>query len=463
MNNDNKDNMLGNEKLSKLIMKMSVPAIMGMIVMSLYNFVDAIFVGMIGTRALGAATIGYPFFMLIISMGMMFGIGGASYLSRLLGEKDTDKAERVTSTVIFASIALGLVFSAIAAPLAGTLANLFGATANIQPLAKEYIMVLSLGAVFPIVSMTISNLLRAEGSAMPSMIGMAIGAFLNIALDPIFIFWLDMGIKGAAIATVIAQAVSAIVLIGYYVRKKTVVKIAINKITFSAQIYSEVLKIGLPVFLQQLLTSVAMAVLNNVAGAFGDVAVAAIGAINRLVMVGFAIVLGFGQGLQPIIGYNYGAKKFKRVKDSMYLTTLYTTVVCLIYTVISVFFPSGLAGIFSHDPEVVAIIAKGLQFMAISWPILGAFIVVTTLFQSLGKGLHAAILALTRQGVLLILFVSMLPKFMGLNGVLLSQPLANIATTVLGVILCIPIFKAFNADVSLDEASFDAEALPANE
>lgn len=451
MSLDKRENMLANEKLPNLIMKMSMPAIMGMIVMSLYNFVDAIFVGMIGTTALGAATVGYPFFMLIISVGMMFGIGGASYLSRLLGSKEKEQAERVTATVIFSSAVIGLVFSAGTVPLSGTLAKLFGATNTIAPMAKDYMTVLSIGAVFPIVSMTISNLLRAEGSAMQSMVGMAIGAFLNIGLDPVFIFVFDMGIKGAAVATVIAQAVSALVLIGYYFRKKTVVRFYFKKISFSFKIYAEVLKIGFPVFLQQLLTSVAMAILNNVAGAYGDVAVAAIGAINRLVMVGFAVVLGFGQGLQPIIGYNYGAKKFARVKKAMYLTAIYTTVICLVFTAVSIFAPSGLGSIFSHDPQVIVVISRGILLMGWAWPILGVFVVVSTLFQSLGKGVRAAILALARQGILLILFVYLLPTFMDLDGVLFAQPLANIVTTIIGVLLCIPIFN------SLKEEDYDMQ------
>lgn len=451
MQKDKRETMLANEAMPKLIMKMSMPAIMGMIVMSLYNFVDAVFVGMIGTQALGAATIGYPFFMLVIAMGMTFGIGGASYLSRLLGEQDKDQADRVTSTVIFSAIALGVVFSVAAVLLSGTIAKLYGAKGSITPMATEYIRMLSYGALFPIMAMTINNLLRAEGSAMQGMLGMAVGAILNIALDPIFIFVLGMGIKGAALATVIAQAVSAAVLLGYYLRKKTVTKLSMKLVTFSWGIYSEVIKIGLPVFLRQLLTSVALALLNNVAGDYGDKVVAAIGAINRFVMVGFAVVMGFGQGLQPIIGYNYGAKRFDRVKESILHTALYTTGICIIYSLISAFAPATLAGVFSNDAAVIEVIAKGISLMGWAWPALGIFIVISTLFQAMGKGLQAAFLALARQGVFLIVFVYTLPPLMGLDGVLFAQPLANILTTALGVILSVPIFKALSTTLSTSQ------------
>ena len=273
--NDKRETALREEKIPRLVMKMSAPAIAAMIVMSIYNMVDALFMGMLGTEALGAATIGYPYFMVLTALGLMFGMGGASYQSRLLGEQKMDMAEKTVSTVFISGAIVGIVTTLITVPMSGRIAVVFGANEKLLLASTDYIWVLSMGAAFPIVSMCANNLLRAEGSAMYSLIGMGIGAILNIGLDPLLMFALNMGVKGAALATVISQAISMCILISFYIRKKTLVKFRITQFFPKTKMYVEILKVGGAAFLQQTLVTITMAVMNTVAGNLGGAAMGA--------------------------------------------------------------------------------------------------------------------------------------------------------------------------------------------
>ena len=439
---DKRELALRNEKIPKLIMKMSAPAIIAMIVMSAYNMVDALFMGMLGTEALGAATVGYPYFMILTALGLMFGMGGASYQSRLLGEKTMDMAEKVVATVFVSGAVLGITATLISVPMSEGIARLFGANDTLLSASVDYIWILSMGAVFPILSMCANNLLRAEGSAMLSLIGIGLGAIINIGLDPLFIFGFNMGVKGAALATVISQVISMIVLLSFYFRKKTLVRLKLSQFYPKLNMYVEILKVGGAAFLQQLLVTISMAIMNTVAGNLGGVAsgaalVASIGIINRLSMLGYSVMMGFGQGLQPVIGYNYGAKQLIRVRKSINFAFAVTTIFGILLAIVSLTASTPLASIFSKSKDVLEPTAMGLKLLAISWPVTGLFFVTQVLFQALGRAGQAIILATSRQ-LFVILCAVLLPIPFGIDGFMGAMSVSMLLAAGIAVLLYIP-------------------------
>lgn len=440
--NDKREIALREEKIPKLIMKMSAPAIAAMIVMSIYNMVDALFMGRLGTEALGAATIGYPYFMVLTALGLMFGMGGASYQSRLLGEKNMDMAEKTVATVFISGAILGIATTLLTTPMSSSIAVAFGANEKLLSASTDYILILSMGAVFPIVSMCANNLLRAEGSAMHSLVGMGIGSILNIGLDPLFMFALDMGVKGAALATVISQAIGMFILISFYIRKKTLVKFRFKQFFPKMKMYGEILKVGGAAFLQQLLVTITMAVMNIMAGNLGGVVIgaaliAAIGAVNRISMLGYSVMMGFGQGLQPVIGYNYGAQQPIRVRKAIDFAFLVTTLFGICLAIVSLTASMALAGLFSNSMDVLEPAAMGVKLLAISWPFAGLFFVTQVLFQALGRPKQAIILATTRQ-LFVILTANLLPIFFGINGFMGAMSIGMLLATILAVALYLP-------------------------
>ena len=449
---DKRELAFKNEKIPKLIMKMSSPAIMAMVVMSVYNLVDALFMGMLGTEALGAATVGFPYFTLLTAIGLMFGIGGASYQSRLLGERNTDLAEKTVATVLLSGIILGIFTSLITTPFSRGISTLFGANDQLLRASTDYIKILSMGAVFPIASMCANNLLRAEGSAVQSLMGMGIGSVINIILDPILMFGFGLGVKGAALATVISQAVGMIILLSFYLRKKTLVKFHFRQFAPGVTMYTEILKVGGAAFLQQLLVTVTMALTNKAAAGLGgaksgDALIAAIGILNRLSMLGYSVMMGFGQGLQPVIGYNYGANDHTRVRKSIDFAFLITFLFGLFLALLFFLFPAQLAGLFSKQKEVLEPAAVGIKILALSWPVTGFFFVTQVLFQALGKSGEAIILAVTRQAFTL-LCVWALPVFFGVPGFMSSLSSGVLLSVLVAAVLYIPYRRELAARIS---------------
>jgi len=460
--NDKREVALREAKIPRLVMNMSLPAIAAMIVMSIYNIVDALFMGMLGTEALGAATVGYPYFMVLTALGLMFGMGGASYQSRLLGEQKMDMAEKTVATVFVSGAILGLAATLITVPLSDRIAVLFGANEQLFSASRDYIMVLSMGAVFPILSMCANNLLRAEGSAMYSLVGMGIGSIINIGLDPLLMFTFHMGVKGAALATVISQAVSMLLLVSFYFRKKTLVAFRFQQFHPNRNMYAEILKVGGAAFLQQLMVTITMALMNARAGALGGVAmgaalIAAIGAVNRISMLGYSVMMGFGQGLQPVIGYNHGAQKPIRVRKAIDFAFLVTTVFGVFLAIVSYTSSMGLAGLFSNSMDVLEPASMGIKLLAISWPLTGFFFVTQVLFQALGRPKQAIALATARQ-LFVILFSYVLNLHFGINGFMGSMSAGMLSATILAVVLYIPYHRELanllkNRDVEMADDS----------
>lgn len=441
MYKDEKTRKLAEMPIPKLLTEMSIPAIIGMLVTAVYNIVDTIFVGRIGTEAIGAVTIAFPLFMIVSAIGLAFGIGSASFISRLLGEDNKKMANQVSATSIITTFIIGIVFAAFGLYYLRPILRLFGATDAIMPYAVNYTAIIIIGSIFTMSNMNMNNMVRAEGSAKMSMVALSTGAILNIILDPILIFTFNMGIAGASTATVIAQAVSTVMLIAFYKSDHSVLDFKLREFKPSIAIYAEIMKIGIPTLIRQLLSSVAMTLLNNMAAVYGAAAVASIGIINRVFAFGFYVIAGFTQGFQPVAGFNFGARQIGRLKDSIKITFKRTTLFGITLFLVFFFFNKQVISFFSRDPEVIEIAASGLKLYALILPLLGFGITINTLFQALGHGIPATILSLSRQGFFFIPAILLLSNNFGLRGIFMAQPAADGLTFILTVGLFIYVYR----------------------
>ncbi|QZY54885.1 MATE family efflux transporter [Crassaminicella profunda] len=441
--------MMGEAKIPNVLLKLAIPGIVAMLVNAVYNIVDTMFVGMLhNTSAIAAVSVAFPMFIMIAAFGQMFGVGAGSYISRLLGEKNKTLADQTTSTTFFTSLVCGVGFVVFGTIFLEPLLRLFGATDTIMPFAKEYSKVLVYGSVFTVLNMTLNNMIRAEGNAKFSMFAISLGAGLNILLDPIFMFTLNMGIKGAAVATVLAQIISFIFLINYFISGKSYIKISTKYFAFSKEIYAQIMKIGTATFARQALSSFSLGLINLAAKPYGDAAVAAMGVTLRIFSLGVFVVFGYNQGFQPIAGYNYGAKKYDRLKEAIKVSLKWTTVFCVMMAAIFISFAEGILSVFSNDPEVIDIGAKTLRAVVLLFPLFGFQQVYAVLFQALGRGKEALVLSLSRQGIFLIPAVLILPKVFGLNGVIFSQTIADFFTIIVTGILAFYMHRGLKMEMS---------------
>lgn len=444
MNNEQRAKMMGEEKIPVVLRKLAMPAIIGMLVSAVYNIVDTLFVSMLGTIAIGAVSVVYPLFMLLSAIGLMYGMGGASFVSRLLGQNKKEKADEVASTTTITALVSAAIVTIVIISFMTPILKLFGATPEIMTSALSYGNVLVYGAVFTIMNMNFNNLLRAEGSAKYSMLALSFGAIINIILDPIFIFIFDMGVSGAALATVIAQAMSTVLLLSIYFRRKSVIHLSIKKFKPSLPTYVELYKIGIPTFIRQFLMSLSMGLLNSAASPYGPAAIASLGIITKVFSMIAMVIFGFSQGFQPVAGYNYGSGNIPRLKEAIKVSLIWTTVFCTLSTFVYYVFAPQIIGIFSQDAKVLDIGIRGLRAMIIVFPLFGFQVIYGTLFQALGKARQAAILSLSRQGFFLIPAILILPKFFQLNGVLYAQPFADICTILLTIIFAKQVHKTLD-------------------
>lgn len=421
-----KNNPLGEEKVLKLLFRLSAPAVVAMLVNAVYNLVDTFFVGMLNDNgAMGAVSIAFPIFMVIVAVGQTMGVGSGAYISRLLGGKNIDEARKVATTSIITSAAVGLIISFLGLIFVDEILALTGASGALFDQSKDYLIYILMASVFTILNMNMNNLVRAEGDAMYSMIAISLGALVNVVLDPILIFTFNMGVAGASLATAIAQAVSSLFLFGYYITGRSSVGLKLSYFTPKWFIYREVLKTGLPSFARQFLSSLALALVNLAVIPFGDAAVASIGIILRVTSLGTYVLFGIAQGFQPIVAYNFGAGQVERVREAIKYAVIISSVFCLLLSGTFVTFARGIMGVFSSHPEVVEMGSKSLMIMIILFIANGFQIIITTLFQSLGRGKQAFILAISRQGLFFAPAVLVLPKFLGFYGVSFSLVIAD--------------------------------------
>ncbi|MEY8518286.1 MATE family efflux transporter [Lachnospiraceae bacterium 29-84] len=437
--------LLGSASIPKALLAMGIPTMIGMLVNAFYNLVDAYFVGGLGESQMGAISVVYPLGQVVVGLGLLFGNGAASYISRLLGRGDKENADKVASTALYSSVSVGAIIIIISMVFLHPILKLLGATDSILPFAATYASIYIVSCIFNVFNVTMNNIVTSEGAAKTTMCALLTGAILNIALDPLFIYVFDLGVAGAAIATAISQVVSTFVYLTYIFRKKSVFHFRVKDCTYTKENMSEIFKIGIPTLVFQILTSVSISLINNAAGDYGDSAIAGMGIVTRLISMGSLSVFGFIKGFQPIAGYSYGAKKFDRLREAIKTSILWSTVFCVIFGVILALFPAAIVSQFTKgDAEMIRIGAASLRANGISIMLFGFYTVYSSLFLALGKGREGFILGACRQGICFIPVILLLPIVWGLNGILYAQPIADVLSAVITVFMAIPLHKKLN-------------------
>ncbi len=450
--NANRAKFMGEENIKKVLMKLAVPGIIGMLVNAIYNIVDTLFIGMLNdTSAIGAVSVAFPLIMLIGSVGQMFGVGANSYISRLLGAKDQHTAEKTAATAFGTTIIVAIAFTIIASfSLEGILKS-FGASQTIMPYAMKYGRIMVFFSVFTMINMTMNNMIRAEGGAKFSMMALSLGAGLNMLLDPLYIFTFNMGIEGAAWATITGQIVSTVFLLSYYMRGKCQVPLKVKNFKPSGKLYSEIFKIGIPTLMRQVLISVSMGLINTSAIVYGDAAVAAMGVSMRVLSMAFYVTFGYLQGFMPVVGYNYGAKLYDRVEDSISfsikVTTIFNTSACIVF----ILFAEPIMSAFTNDVNVISLGTRAMKYSSSMLPFFGYMVIGNGVFQAFGRGKEALLLSVARQGIFLIPAILILPQVLGVRGILIAQPFADLLTLVTTYIL----FSKLKADLKLEQKNID--------
>ena len=404
------------EPVPRLVLTLAVPTIISMMVTSIYNMADTYFVSQINTSASGAVGIVFSIMAIIQAVGFTIGMGSGSVASRLLGQGLPDRAAVIASSAVVAAVVCGSLLTLAGL---GTLEHfvwILGATETIYPYALQYATYILWGAPVMCLAFTLNNLLRWQGKANRSVIGLGIGGVLNILLDPIFIFGLDLGISGAAIATLLSQCVSASILASFFLRGQSEIRVSIRCVSTAPKIYLTIFKSGMPSFFRQGMASVSAMALNFNAGVYGDAAVAAMAIVTKVFNFLLSAVIGFGQGMQPVVGYNYGAKELGRVRQAVSFSLKFCTVILTVAAAAGAVFAPQIVQFFRNDPAVVAVGTQAFRFQCISLPLAAVLVFANMLFQSLGKSWRASLLALCRQGMFFIPLGYLLPMHFGLLG-----------------------------------------------
>lgn len=434
--------LLGSAPVWRALLAMGLPTMIGMMINALYNLVDAYFVGGLGTSQMGAISVAFPIGQVVVGLGLLFGNGAASYISRLLGRGDRKTADQAASTALYSSIAVGALLILCTVVFLHPILKMLGATESILPYAEEYTRIYVVFSIFNVFNVTMNNLVTSEGAAKTTMFTLLAGAVLNIVLDPVFIYVLDFGVAGAAAATAISQIVSSLVYLGYILRKKSIFSFRIRACCFSKEIMSEILKIGIPTMVFQLLTSLSISLINFQAKEYGDSVIAGMGPVTRIISVGSLMVFGFMKGFQPIAGYSYGAKKYERLHEAIRLSIIWSTVFCVIYGVSASLFSANIISQFTKgDLEMVRIGARALSANGLSFLLFGFYTVYSSLFLALGKGKEGFILGACRQGICFVPFILLLPLFAGVSGILYAQPAADVISAVITVFMAIRLHR----------------------
>ena len=427
-NNAEQRRIMLTEPIGRLLFKKSLPTVIIQLITVVYNTADTYFVAKVGTSASAAVGVVFSLMAIIQAIGFGIGMGANSLISPSLGAKREQDAHGYGSTAVLMGAVCGIVLAAVGLVFLKPMLRVIGASETVLPYAADYAKYILIAAPFMCVAFVLNNILRAEGQALYSMIGMSAGGVLNLILDPIFIFALHRGIAGAAIATMIGQLVSFSILSVFFLRDKSIVKLRLRYIAKRPAIYGRILRTGAPTFLRQGLASLASTLLNVQAKEFGDAAVAAISIANKIYMLVRNIVIGVGHGFQPIAGYCYGAKRYSRVKKVFRCATVAATVICCAIALAMFLFRAPIMMWFRDDPDVIAVGSDMLAFLCLSIPMMGYSTFVNQLYQSLGFAFGASFLASCRQGLFFIPLVFLLPVLFGIHGIESVQAAADILT-----------------------------------
>ena len=436
MTKEEKYRQMVEEPVNRLIPRLAVPTIISMLVTSLYNMADTFFVSQIGTSASGAVGVMFSAMAMIQAVGFTLGMGSGNNISRSLGNQDEEKAGVFAATAFFTAGMIGICFFVFGTLFSRQLVYLLGATRTIAPYALDYARYILIAAPFMMCSFVMNNILRSQGNAMLAMVGITTGGILNMVLDPILIYGFHMGISGAAIATMASQMVSFGILLYQSNCHEDCIKIRISKFKPSLEVYGKILHAGLPSFCRQGLASVAAVVLNFAARPYEDAAIAAMSIVARFMMFINASLIGFGQGFQPVCGFNFGAKRYDRVLEAYWFCVRVAVAMLSVFGVAAFLFSRPIVTAFRReDMQVIQVGSLALRLQVLTMPFQAWVIMVNMLTQSIGYGFRASLVAMGRQGIFLVPLLLILPRFWGVLGVQAAQPIADLFTFLLATVV----------------------------
>lgn len=441
MDAEQKFKYMTEEPIPRLVCSLAVPTIISMLITSFYNMVDTFFVGRINTSATAAVGVVFSLMAIIQAFGFFFGHGSGNYISRQLGAQNMDEASKMASIGFFSALFTGMVLAVLGLIFIEPLARLLGSTETILPYAVDYLKYILVGAPYMTASLVLNNQLRFQGNAMYGMVGIVAGAVINIALDPILIFMCGMGIGGAALTTIISQFISFMLLL-WVSQRGPGIHISWKNARFSGYFLKEMVRGGVPSLCRQGLGSVATIALNVAAGVYGDAAIAGMSIVSRITMFAYSALIGFGQGFQPVCGFNYGAKLYDRVREAFYFCLKTAAGFLILLSVAGYIDAPQLIELFRKgDPEVTAVGIAALRFSCISFTLSGGIVMSNMLLQSIGMAVRASIVAAARQGLFFLPLIFILPTFLGLRGVEMCQMVSDILTFLLAMPLSISVLN----------------------
>jgi len=433
------------EPVEKLVINMAIPSIAIMIITSLYNMADTYFVSYLGTSQVAAVGIAFPLMAIIQAIGFFFGQGTGNYMSRVLGAQKTEDASRMAATGLVSGFAFMAIIAITAIICLDLVVDGLGATETIKPFAKEYLVFTLLASPWMVAATVLNQQLRFQGSASIAMVGMLSGAILNILLDPVFIFVLGLGVRGAALATMICQILSFFILFFYGTTRKGNIPIKFSHFSPSRKLYTEIFRGGIPALIRQGLASISFIIINHFARAYGDAAIAAISIVQRICMFAASVVLGLGQGFQPVCGFNYGAKLYSRVRKAYWFCVRFCSISLLVLsTLMAIFAPQLIALFRKDDLDVIAIGTIGLRLHCLSLPLMGFVVISNMMTQTMGKAMEASIVALSRQGLFLIPSLFILSPIFGLRGIQLASPVSDFTSLIIVIPLILRILRGLS-------------------
>lgn len=436
---------LGTENIGKLLMQYAVPAIIAMTASSLYNMVDSIFIGHgVGTMAISGLALTFPLMNLAAAFGSLVGVGAATLISVKLGQKDYDTAQRVLGNVFVLNILLGVAFTVIVMAFLDPILYFFGGSDETVGYARDYMYIILLGNTITHLYLGLNAVLRSSGHPLKAMYATIATVIINTILDPVFIYGFGWGIRGAAIATIVAQIISLMWQLWIFSNKEELLHFHRGIFRLKRKIVFDSLAIGMSPFLMNMAACFIVILINQGLKKYGgDLAIGAFGIVNRLVFIIVMIVMGLNQGMQPIAGYNFGAKQYERVTKTLKLTIIYATGVTTFGFIIGMLFSDTVVGIFTSDAELIELSAKGLRIVVMFFPIIGFQMVTANFFQSIGMASKAIFLSLTRQMVVLLPCLLILPRFFGAAGVWYSMPISDLLASLIAGTMLVWQFRKF--------------------
>ena len=428
--------------VNRLIPRLAIPTIISMLVTSIYNMADTFFVSQLSTSASGAVGVMFSAMSMIQAIGITLGMGSGNHISRSLGNRDEERAGVFAATAFYTAAIIGVGILAVGTLFSRQLVFFLGATETIAPYAQDYARYILIGAPFMMTSFVMNNILRSQGNAVFAMVGITVGGILNMILDPLLIFGLDLGISGAAIATMVSQIISFCILLYQCNARPDCIKIQLSKFRPSGKVYGEILHAGLPSFCRQGLASAAAVILNFAAGPYGDAAIAAMSIVTRFMMFINSSLIGFGQGFQPVCGFNFGAERYDRVLEAFWFCVKVAVIMLTVFGIVSFGISRPIITAFRReDLQVIEIGTLALRLQLLTMPFQAWVIMVNMLTQSIGYGFRASLVAMGRQGLFLIPALLILPKLFGVLGLQMAQPIADMLTFVLATVIVSGILK----------------------